>query len=135
MIAREPRSRGAVAHCYMLNLRTASRPHRWQGSMGRQGLPSETCIRGNIDPDADCSDSIACVTFESHPKTTPCIYRPSLFINNSHSTDRGGIYFLASVQTGFTPADLLVRAGDKSHQKTALQGQHLSTNHDGVASP
>ena len=31
--------------------------------------------------------------------------------------------------------DLWVRAGNKSHQKTALQGLQLSTNHDGVAYP
>ena len=39
---------------------------------------------------------------------------------------RGGNTFLASVQAGLTPTDLLVRAGNKSHQTTALQGPHLS---------
>ena len=39
---------------------------------------------------------------------------------------------LSPYKRGLPPADLWVRAGNKSHQKTALQGPHLSTNHDNL---
>ena len=65
---------------------------------------------------------------------------PSISFRKPSSTTptpkgRGGISLLASVQADSTPMDLWVRAGNKSHQKTALQGPHLSTKHDGSRAP
>ena len=51
------------------------------------------------------------------------------------SKDRSGIPFLASVQAGFTPRTFGFVPATKSHQKTALQGPHLSTMHNGSRAP
>ena len=45
---------------------------------------------------------------------------------------RGGISFLASVQEGFTPRTFGFVPATKITTKTALQGPHLSTTHDGL---
>lgn len=47
-----------------------------------------------------------------------CLWHPSLSTVPTPKS-RGGVSFLASVQGGFTPTDLLARARNRSHQKSS----------------
>ena len=83
---------------------------------------------------------------KSYPRLHPSSYlyidihlaSASIFIDksmdNTHSQRPQWYFLLASAHAGSTPTDLWIRASTKSHQTTALQGPHLSTIYDAVAS-